>query len=63
MVLVASAFIWDPLVMSGRITCEIDETEPVRKDNTKQLMEKYKTEVLINKQADATNTMELRKVK
>ena len=55
--------IWDPLVMSGRITFEIDETEPVRKDNTKQLMEKYKTEVLINKQSDATNTMELRKVK
>jgi hypothetical protein len=26
-------------------------------------MEKYKTEVLIIKQADATNTMELRKVK
>ena len=49
--------------MSGRITFEIDETEPVRKDNTKQLMEKYKTEALINKQSDATNTMELRKVK
>ena len=49
--------------MSGRITFEIDETEPVRKDNTKQLMEKYKTEVLINKQPNATNTMELRKVK
>jgi hypothetical protein len=49
--------------MSGRITFEINETEPVRKDNTKQLMEKYKTEVLINKQSDATNTMELRKVK
>ena len=44
--------------MSGRITFEIDETEPVRKDNTKQLTEKYKTEVLINKQADATNAME-----
>ena len=55
--------IWDPLVMSGRITFEIDETDFVREDNTKQLMEKYKTEVLIIKQADATNTMELRKVK
>jgi hypothetical protein len=32
--------------MSGRITFEIDETEFVREDNTKQLMEKYKTEVL-----------------
>jgi hypothetical protein len=49
--------------MSGRITFEIDETESVREDNTTQLMEKYKTEVLIIKQADATNTMELRKVK
>jgi hypothetical protein len=53
--------IWDPLVMSGRITFEIDETEPVREDNRKQLMEKYKKEVPIIKQADATNTMELRK--
>jgi hypothetical protein len=44
--------IWDPLVMSGRITFEIDETDFVREDNTKQLMEKYKTEVLIIKQAD-----------
>ena len=53
--------IWDPLVMSGRITFEIDETEPVKEDNRKQLMEKNKTEVPIIKQADATNTMELRK--
>jgi chromosome segregation ATPase len=53
--------IWDPLVMIGRITFEIDETEPVREDNRKQLMEKYKTEVPIIKQADVTNTMELRK--
>jgi hypothetical protein len=45
--------------MSGRITFEIDETAFVREDNTKQLMEKYKTEVLIIKQADATTTMEL----
>ena len=49
--------------MSGRITFEIDETESVGEDSTKQLMGKYKTEVLIIKQADATNTMELRKVK
>ena len=49
--------------MIGRITFEIDKTESVREDNTKQLMEKYKTEVLIIKQADATNTMELSKVK
>jgi hypothetical protein len=49
--------------MSGRITFEIDETESVRGNNTKQLSEKYKTKVLIIKQADATNTMELRKVK
>ena len=49
--------------MSGRITFEIDETESMREDNTKHLMEKYKTEVLIIKQADATNAMELRKVK
>jgi hypothetical protein len=49
--------------MRGRITFEINETESVREDNTKQIMEKYKTEVLIIKQADATNTMELRKVK
>ena len=49
--------------MSGRITFEIDETESVREGNTKQFMEKDKAEVLIIKQADATNTMELRKVK
>ena len=49
--------------MNGRITFEINETESVREDNTKQIMEKYKTEVLIIKQADATNAMELRKVK
>ena len=55
--------IWDQLVMSGRITFEIDETESVKEDNTKQLMAKCKTEVLIIKQADATNTTELRKVK
>ena len=47
--------------MSGRITFEIYETEPVREDNRKQLMEKYNTEVPIIKQADVTNTMELRK--
>jgi hypothetical protein len=50
-------------VKSGRITFEINETESVREDNTKQIMEMYKTEVLIIKQADATNAMELRKVK
>ena len=50
-------------MMSGIITFEIDETESVKEDNTKQLMEKYKPEVLIIKHADATNTMELRKVK
>lgn len=55
--------IWNPLVMSGRITFEIDETEHVREANMKQLMGKYKTELLILKQADATNTMEVRKVK
>ena len=55
--------IWDPLVMSGRIQFEIDESEPVREDNRKQLMEKYKTEVLIIKQTEAAKTMELRKIK
>jgi hypothetical protein len=45
--------------MSGRITFEINETESVREDNKKQIMEKYKTEVLIIKQADAFTNLSL----
>ena len=56
-----SAHIWDPLVSSGRITFEICEEEG--EEFLKKMLEKFKTENVILKQADVTKIMEIKKMK
>jgi DNA uptake protein ComE-like DNA-binding protein len=56
-----SAHIWDPLVSSVRITFEIREEEG--DEFLRKMLEKFKTENVILKQADVTKIMEIKKMK
>jgi len=52
--------LWDPLVMSGKISFDEEDKEDETMDSThsKQLVDKFKTETLILKQAEVTLTKE-----
>jgi hypothetical protein len=51
------------LVSSGRITFEIPEEEEKEEEFLKKMLEKFKTENVILKQADVAKIMEIKKMK
>lgn len=57
------AHIWEPLVSSGRITFETPKEEEKGEELLIKMLENFKTENVILKQADVAKTMEVKKMK